>query len=602
MHALHFALIVLSTLLSSYHGALQDKIEDGLVNSKVTRTVDLTNHLPKVTSQITLENTGKNSVRSFVFAVDPYLKDKLSFIGAQTKDGDEDSPLTVAETTVSTLKGKIFYRIDLPSQLAAGKSIDVTVETIYSHGLKAYPSHIKQSEKQFVQFSSNLYHYSPYKTTTQTTIVNCASSSIESYTKKKPVSTSDSTITYGPFETREPFQDDEMVVHFENNQPFLAVTEMTRLIEVSHWGNVAVEETIDIRHTGAILKGSFSRYDYQRSNDGVSSVKSFKTVLPASAKDVYYRDEIGNISTSNLREDDDAVEIDLRPRFPLFGGWKTHYVLGYNVPSYEYLFNQGDRFALKMRFVDHVFDDQVVDKLTVKVILPEGAKNIKVVAPFAVKEEPSQLEYTYLDTIGRPVIVLTKTNLVEQHVKDFEIHYTFQKMLLLQEPLLVVGAFYLLFTLVIIYVRLDFSITKDEASESKMRVAGLIEQVQASHDKRSALYQTYDDSINKFKSSKDSSTFVANRKKIDADYKKLTQQIGDMLTKLKAEGSDAADKVAELQKLDNLFKDQVNTAITYAEKLIQGKLAKQQYVDFESTTQTKKEDIYQKMEAVMATL
>ena len=37
----------------------------------------------------------------------------------------------------------------------------------------------------------------------------------------------------------------------------------------------------------------------------------------------------------------DSVELILGPRFPLFGGWKTHYVLGYNVPSYEYLYNSG---------------------------------------------------------------------------------------------------------------------------------------------------------------------------------------------------------------------------------------------------------------------
>lgn len=69
--------------------------------------------------------------------------------------------------------------------------------------------------------------------------------------------------------------------------------------------------------------------------------RSFKTILPASAKDVYYRDEIGNISTSHMRIQDDAVELDLRPRFPLFGGWKTHYKIGYNVPSYEYLYSSG---------------------------------------------------------------------------------------------------------------------------------------------------------------------------------------------------------------------------------------------------------------------
>lgn len=41
-----------------------------------------------------------------------------------------------------------------------------------------------------------------------------------------------------------------------------------------------------------------------------------------------------------------------------------------------------------------------------------------------------------------------------------QVHYTFNKILMLQEPLLVVGAFYILFFTVIIYVRLDFAITK----------------------------------------------------------------------------------------------------------------------------------------------
>lgn len=66
-----------------------------------------------------------------------------------------------------------------------------------------------------------------------------------------------------------------------------------------------------------------------------------QTILPAAAQDVYYRDEIGNISTSHLLILDDSVEMEIRPRFPLFGGWKTHYIIGYNLPSYEYLYNLG---------------------------------------------------------------------------------------------------------------------------------------------------------------------------------------------------------------------------------------------------------------------
>ena len=34
----------------------------------------------------------------------------------------------------------------------------------------------------------------------------------------------------------------------------------------------------------------------------------------------------------------------------------------------------GDNYALKMRFVDHVYDDMVIDEAVVKVILPEGSK------------------------------------------------------------------------------------------------------------------------------------------------------------------------------------------------------------------------------------
>ena len=84
---------------------------------------------------------------------------------------------------------------------------------------------------------------------------------------------------------------------------------------------------------------------------------------------------VGNISTSALRVLDDSVEVELRPRFPLFGGWKTHYILGYNVPSWEYLFSdRKDNFVLNMRMVDHVHDDMVVDDFELKVILPEGAE------------------------------------------------------------------------------------------------------------------------------------------------------------------------------------------------------------------------------------
>lgn len=43
---------------------------------------------------------------------------------------------------------------------------------------------------------------------------------------------------------------------------------------------------------------------------------------------------------------------------------------------YDFFESLGDKYILKMRFMDHVYDDQVVDDLQVKIILPEGARYV----------------------------------------------------------------------------------------------------------------------------------------------------------------------------------------------------------------------------------
>jgi oligosaccharyltransferase complex subunit alpha (ribophorin I) len=292
-----------------------------------------------------------------------------------------------------------------------------------------------------------------------------------------------------------------MRIHSENNSPFLTVTKLERNIEVSHWAAIiSVEETIDVKHTGALLKGPFSRYEFQREpTNGISSIKSWKTKLPATARDIYYRDEIGNISTSNLKSSLNYVIAELRPRFPLFGGWKTHYVLGYYVPTQDLLLNDGNEFVLKIPFVDHIFDNMVIEEATVKVILPEGASDIKLRLPYSVSRDRDQTHYTYLDTVGRTVLVLHKTNLVEQHIQDFEVHYTYHKIFMLQEPLLVVVAIFMLCILVIIYVRLDFSITKNPQKHTLSKISAINDQILKHHDKRASIYEQFDKASVKFK-------------------------------------------------------------------------------------------------------
>ncbi|GAA6099961.1 dolichyl-diphosphooligosaccharide--protein glycosyltransferase subunit 1 [Tachysurus ichikawai] len=576
---------------------------DGLVNEEVKRTVDLGSHLAKISAEILLANHGNSAAQSFILALEPELAPHLAYIGASVKgEEEEDEALELKETTIKGQSGT-FFQAQLPSALAAGAKLRVKVETVFSHVLTPFPTHITQAEKQLVVFQGNHYLYSAYPTRSQTTRVRLASKTIESYTKLGNPSKNDEVIEYGPFKDVPPFSQDALKIHYENNNPFLTISSITRTIEVSHWGNIAVEETIDLRHTGAYLKGPFSRYDYQRQSDsGISSIKSFKTILPASAQDVYYRDEIGNISTSHLQVLEDSVEVEVRPRFPLFGGWKTHYIIGYNLPSYEYLYTLGDQYALKMRLVDHVYDDQVIDQLTVKLILPEGARNVHLETPYPIERSSDQLHYTYLDTFGRPVLVATKKNLVEQHIQDMVVHYTFNKILMLQEPLLVVGAFYILFFTVIVYVRLDFSITKDPAAEVRMKVASITEQVLTLVNKRLGLYRHMDDVVNRYKQSRDTGALNGGRKHLEAEHRTLTNDITGLQARLKSEGSDLAEKVAEIQKLDGQVKELVLQFCQESERLVTGKMKKDAYVASEKSLTGKRQELISRIDGLLDAL
>ncbi|KOB68629.1 Dolichyl-diphosphooligosaccharide--protein glycosyltransferase subunit 1 [Operophtera brumata] len=460
MAKLEFCVFFLLYLAINSNSANVDNIASELKFKNVDRTIDVTSQLVKIVSKITLENTGKSPVKNFLLAVEASAKNNLAYIGAKDSNSKD---LRILETTVKGYDYVKFWRVELKEALDAGTSLYVVTEAVFTKALLPFPTAITQQEVQLVKYIGNLYAYTPYYVTSQKTVVNIKTKTVEAFTKVKPFSQQEGSIIYGPYPNTGPFTEKELSVHYKNNSPFLTVTRLERLIEVSHWGNIAIEEVVEVEHTGAKLKGPFSRYDYQQDHhSGPASVRSYKTLLPASASDVYYRDTNGNISTSNMKVKKDSVEVELRPRYPLFGGWRTHYTLGYNVPSYEYLFHSGNDYLLKMRVIDHIFDDMQVDEVVTKVILPEGSVVSKLLIPYPVTRLPDSLHFTYLDTKGRPVIKFVKNNVVENHIQDFQIRYTFPRLLMFQEPLLVVGFLFALFLLVIIYVRLDFSIHKPE--------------------------------------------------------------------------------------------------------------------------------------------
>ncbi|KAK6939108.1 Ribophorin I [Dillenia turbinata] len=285
--------------------------------------------------------------------------------------------------------GLTFYSVSLPKGLDKGGSLTLDVLAVFTNMLQSFPEKISRADFHLVVFQDTAYSLSPYAVKTETLGVKLhPNARFESYTKVANTKGLDSEIKSVPFENLPPFSYTPIVVHYENNHPFALVRE----VEISHWGNVQVIELYNLVHGGAESKGEFSTLDYQARPHvrGASAFRHLVAKLPPRARSVYYRDEIGNILTSHLWGDYKKVvifgwdcffhqETVFEPRYPMFGGWRTSFTVGYGLPLKDLLFEiEGKRF-LNFSFESPI-NEVAIDKLIVKIT------------------------FSHLDIVGRPVV------------------------------------------------------------------------------------------------------------------------------------------------------------------------------------------------------
>jgi len=165
--------------------------------------------------------------------------------------GDEGVPayLTKEQRPLPNMETAAVFRMAIPS-LSPGASITLVVEVVFYEAIRPFPAEVAQNEKQLVIYHGSSYFFSPYACFTQSSNFKVTTSKLESYTKVSPTNNADDIITYGPYPNVPPSSSNKISIHFENNGPFLSVMELERVIEVSHWGNIAVEEHIHIVHSG----------------------------------------------------------------------------------------------------------------------------------------------------------------------------------------------------------------------------------------------------------------------------------------------------------------------------------------------------------------
>lgn len=212
-------------------------------------------------------------------------------------------------------------------------------------------------------------------------------------------------------------------MRYEFTKPLIYATLLQRDIEVSQWGgNLATEERYWITNNGANLKSQFSRVVWAAANNQyysapTSALKSLNVPLKIGSLNPYFTDDIGNVSTSRFRSNAREAHLELKPRYPVFGGWKYSFRIGWDANLNYFLrkLKTGDGYILKVPFLEGPKMGEGVSykKVEVRVILPEGATNVKfeTAVPLVASEVSSHK--TYMDTLGRTTLKLTAMNVID---------------------------------------------------------------------------------------------------------------------------------------------------------------------------------------------
>lgn len=84
-----------------------ENINPSIINKNIERTIDLQSQLVKITGTVTIENTGKQGVGSYLLSFEKDLQGIISYVGVQDS---QKSPLKASPTSVSG-RGKLSLKI-----------------------------------------------------------------------------------------------------------------------------------------------------------------------------------------------------------------------------------------------------------------------------------------------------------------------------------------------------------------------------------------------------------------------------------------------------------------------------------------------------------
>ena len=226
-------------------------------------------------------------------------------------------------------------------------------------------------------------------------------------------------------------------MRYEFTRPVVHVSRLERDIEISHWGgNAAFEERYWLTNKAASLSAPFSRLQWAQAlyfKPATTALAALSVPLKPGSLNAYYVDEIGNVSTSKFRPGPRETNLELIPRYPIFGGWNFPFKIGWDADLKSFLrkVSNGETYVLNVPFLEgpKISEGVSYERIDVRVLLPEGATWVLIHSLQDTANEHSNVNFhttvplasarrsehkTFMDTLGRTTLELAALNVVDE--------------------------------------------------------------------------------------------------------------------------------------------------------------------------------------------
>ncbi|ODQ65722.1 Ribophorin I [Nadsonia fulvescens var. elongata DSM 6958] len=456
-----------------------DLVLPNFKNIEFSRRIDLSRANVHLSDSITIQNIAKVPQSEYFYALDATEVDNVALFFASHKKSQ--SRLEIRDVGVDFETDTSYYSIKLPYELQPQDTIEIQILKGIVNCLKPLPEFVDQNEKQFLLYTGSKIPLSAYpigETSTKLAVLGSTVDELDPEEGFEP-NVSDNNLLFGPYKDIHPLSSKTMLLRYDSPIPLVKVDKLEREAWISHWSNqIAFEERYWLSNLGAKIKDGFSRLKFMKSarfnvnsqnfkdyNINFSSVRELTVPLQAGSENAYYTDLVGNVSTSRFRVDEKGSLLQLKPRYPIFGGWNYNFTIGWEYDLKKSLKKDGERYLVKIPFIEGPVDVSY-NEIDLTVILPEGATAVKVEPSIVPKDTAEFTTYSFFDSIGRPSVKLSYDTIMDHYRREvIIISYELTTRALYQKPVAISAVFGAFFVTIYLLSQINLNISSTKKNK-----------------------------------------------------------------------------------------------------------------------------------------